>query len=395
MHKSRKNRSESGFFLPFFSQITYLWAFPATNASLPTVFLPTLDTTIRRFSFALRATITPHRHRSDTSRIKERKKIMSEPKIYRRQIPNPPVVDEDSSILFISVDRIRPNRTQPRNRFDTNTMIRLADSVRRYGILQPLTVRQIPQNTAKDMASHCETVYELIAGERRLRAAKLAGLTHVPCVVASADDHLSAELAIIENLLREDLNMFEQARAFGRLILQFSLTQEQVARKMSMSQSAVANKLRLLRLSDPEQRAILEGGLTERHARALLRLPSGEMRGEAICRIVSAHLNVAATEEYVDSCLSALKTGAAAPPAPRKAETVPDDLPKTSTEMGEMAGEQDGSCKKKLVLRDLRLFYNSLERAVGILKQTGLTPEIEQREEGNRLEIRISVDQSI
>lgn len=350
---------------------------------------------------------------------------MSEPKVYRRQIPNLPAVDEDSGIVFVSVDRIRPNRAQPRNRFDTNTMIRLADSVRRYGILQPLTVRIPPQLSSQDARMHVEPpFYELIAGERRLRAAKLAGLTHVPCVIASADDHLSAELAIIENLLREDLNMFEQARAFGRLIVQFSLTQEQVARKMSMSQSAVANKLRLLRLKETEQRAILEGGLTERHARALLRLPADESRGEAICHIIEHHLNVAATEEYIESCLESLKTvktpseiaqNPQDKPDPVKSEArIPEQAVMEGPELNEsdvetantppidessLTTEQNGeeTCtqgKKKLVLRDLRLFYNSLERAVGILKQTGLTPEIEQREEGNRLEIRISVDRS-
>ena len=171
---------------------------------------------------------------------------MSEQNTYRRHLPNPPAVNEESGILFISVDRIRPNRAQPRKRFDTNTMIRLADSVRRYGILQPLTVRVVTNTAVDTSVSGSEPIlYELIAGERRLRAAKLAGLTHVPCILASADDHLSAELSVIENLLREDLEMFEQARAFGCLILQFSLTQEQVAAKLQVggcdvTRSAVA-----------------------------------------------------------------------------------------------------------------------------------------------------------
>lgn len=327
---------------------------------------------------------------------------MSQPKVYHRQTPHPPAIDEQSGILFVSVDRIRPNRAQPRNRFDTNTMIRLADSVRRYGILQPLTVR-LPQNTPSDAAlsSAQPLMYELIAGERRLRAAKLAGLTHVPCILASADDHLSAELAVIENLLREDLNMFEQARAFGRLIVQFSLTQEQVARKMSMSQSAVANKLRLLRLRDHEQKAILEGGLTERHARALLRLPADATREEAICIIIAHHMNVAATEDYIENLLSAKKSpdmkAVSSDPCVRQVSQTSDqqDISEHSAVTSHIAYHVDpseGICKKKLVLKDLRIFYNSLERAVGILKQTGLSPEIQQREKGNRLEITISVD---
>lgn len=327
---------------------------------------------------------------------------MSQPKVYHRQTPHPPAIDEQSGILFVSVDRIRPNRAQPRNRFDTNTMIRLADSVRRYGILQPLTVR-LPPNTPSDAAfsSAQPLMYELIAGERRLRAAKLAGLTHVPCILASADDHLSAELAVIENLLREDLNMFEQARAFGRLIVQFSLTQEQVAQKMSMSQSAIANKLRLLRLRDHEQKAILEGGLTERHARALLRLPADSTREEAIRVIIAHHMNVATTEEYIDGLLSGKKspgTKAVSPDScvgPVSQICGRQNIYEHNTVAPHNVCHEDSSegvCKKKLVLKDLRIFYNSLERAVGILKQTGLSPEIQQREKGNRLEITISVD---
>ena len=315
---------------------------------------------------------------------------MSESKVYRRQLPNPPAVDEESGILFISVDRIRPNRAQPRNRFDTNTMIRLADSVRRYGILQPLTVRIVPQKEADPCVTHSAPVlYELIAGERRLRAAKLAGLTHVPCILASADDHLSAELAVIENLLREDLDMFEQARAFGRLILQFSLTQEQVARKMSMSQSAVANKLRLLRLNETEQRAILENKLTERHARALLRLPADETRIEIIRQIAARHMNVASAEEYIEKRLSMPNADEVAASGVTAVADHTDDRREC---LAETKQESEGQGRKKLVLHDLRLFYNSLERAVGILKQTGLTPEIERREENGRLEICISVD---
>ena len=314
---------------------------------------------------------------------------MSEQNAYRRQISHPPAVDEESCILFISVDRIRPNRAQPRKRFDTNTMIRLADSVRRYGILQPLTVRVMTKTAVDTSVSGSEPIlYELIAGERRLRAAKLAGLTHVPCILASADDHLSAELSVIENLLREDLDMFEQARAFGCLILQFSLTQEQVARKMSMSQSAVANKLRLLRLNEAEQRAILENRLTERHARALLRLPADENRIEIIRQIASQHLNVASTEEFVERLLADAHTENV------KMQQEVSDMPKPTVNgcKVETFCEWEGQGRKKLVLQDLRLFYNSLERAVNILKQTGLAPEIEQRQEDGRLEIHISVD---
>ena len=154
------------------------------------------------------------------------------------------------SIVQIPADSIRPNRAQPRANFDNNSMIRLADSIRRYGILQPLSVRKTDDDDTYD--------YELVAGERRLRAAKMLGLFAVPCVVLTVDEKTSAELAIIENLLREDLDMFEQALGFRRLIDDYGMTQEELARRMSMSQSAVANKLRLLRLTYGEQQKILE-----------------------------------------------------------------------------------------------------------------------------------------
>ncbi len=198
-------------------------------------------------------------------------------------------------ILQIKTDDIRPNRAQPRAEFEQNSIIRLADSIRRYGILQPLTVRiSEPDDIYK---------YELIAGERRLRAAKMLGYLTVPCVVMEVDEQTAAELAIIENLLREDLNMFEQAYGFRKLIENHHLTQEEVARRMSLSQSAVANKLRLLRLSYEEQRLILESGLTERHARAILRLERPPKRLEVLRHIVDQKLNVQASEQYIEELL--------------------------------------------------------------------------------------------
>ena len=221
---------------------------------------------------------------------------MTELKYFKRNR----VVEEvplSSRVLQIQVDDIRPNRAQPRAEFDNNSIIRLADSIRRYGILQPLSVRKSDDD---DIYS-----YELIAGERRLRAAKMLGYFTVPCIVIEADERLSAEMAIIENLLREDLNMFEQAYAFKKLVENHYLTQEEVARRMSMSQSAVANKMRLLKLSYEEQKLVLEAGLTERHARALLKLHTPEQRIEAIKHISSTNMNVINAEHYIENLLKA------------------------------------------------------------------------------------------
>lgn len=200
-----------------------------------------------------------------------------------------------AQVVQIKTDDIRPNRAQPRADFEQNAIIRLADSIRRYGILQPLSVRPSdPEDVYR---------YELIAGERRLRAAKMLGYLTVPCIIMDVTEQTSAELAIIENLLREDLNMFEQAYGFKKLIENHHLTQEEVARRMSMSQSAVANKLRLLRLSYEEQRLILETGLTERHARATLRIDNAKKRLETIRVVSERKLNVQDTEEYIESVL--------------------------------------------------------------------------------------------
>ncbi len=201
--------------------------------------------------------------------------------------------DPYQQVVQVKTDEIRPNRAQPRANFDQNSIIRLADSIRRYGILQPLTVREAdPEDSCK---------YELIAGERRLRAARMLGYLTVPCIVRDADEQTSAELAIIENLLREDLNMFEEAYGYKKLIENHNLTQEEVARRMSISQSAVANKLRLLRLSYEEQRIILESELTERHARALLRVNETEARANILRHISENKLNVSSTESYIDN----------------------------------------------------------------------------------------------
>jgi len=199
-------------------------------------------------------------------------------------------------VLQIKTDDIRPNRAQPRAEFEQNSIIRLADSIRRYGILQPLTVRL---SDPEDIYG-----YELIAGERRLRAAKMLGYLTVPCIVMEVGEQISAELAMIENLLREDLNMFEQAYGFRKLIENHHLTQEEVARKMSLSQSAVANKLRLLKLSYEEQKFILETGLTERHARAMLRVEDPEKRIEILHYVAEQKLNVQETEAYLEELLA-------------------------------------------------------------------------------------------
>ena len=197
-------------------------------------------------------------------------------------------------VYSINTSDIKPNPSQPRTEFDMNAISKLADSIKQHGLLQPLSVRK----------SADSAIYELVAGERRLRACKMLGLTQVPCILIDADSETSAELAIAENIIRKDLNVFEQARAFAHLSGQFHMTQEEIATKMSLSQSAVANKLRLLKLTPDEQTQILSSELSERHARALLRIQDAEIRKKALKYIIYHKLNVCESEKYISALIS-------------------------------------------------------------------------------------------
>ena len=199
---------------------------------------------------------------------------------------------ETGRVVFLPVKSIRPNPAQPRKIFREEALDELADSIRQHGILQPLSVRRVGNN------------YELISGERRLRAAQLAGITDVPCILMSMDDRSSGLAALVENLQRQDLDFIEEAQGIRRLVQEHSMSQEQTARMLGKSQSAVANKLRILRHSDTVLSAIRESELTERHARALLKLRSEQEILSVITQIARQNLSVAQTERYIDSLLS-------------------------------------------------------------------------------------------
>lgn len=199
--------------------------------------------------------------------------------------------EENKELTYVAVEKIEPNPFQPRRTFSDDGIIKLADSIRQYGIIQPLCVRKIGEN------------YELISGERRLRAAKEIGISTVPCIVSEVHEEKSAEMAIIENLMRENLTIFEEAEAIEALIDVHKQTQEKIAEKLSVSQSYVANKLRLLRLPKEERDMILRASLTERHARALLRIKDDRTREKALENIINKDLNVQETEKHIDNLL--------------------------------------------------------------------------------------------
>ena len=200
---------------------------------------------------------------------------------------------ETGRVVFLPARAIRPNPAQPRKIFREDALLELADSIRRHGILQPLSVRRVG------------TAYELIAGERRLRAGQLAGLTEIPCIIMSMDDRESGMAALVENLQRQDLDFIEEAKGIAQLMEQWSMSQEQAAKIIGKSQSAVANKLRILKHSAEVLNALRAGNLTERHARALLKLPTEQDKLKAITVIVKLGMSVARTERYIEELLSA------------------------------------------------------------------------------------------
>lgn len=202
----------------------------------------------------------------------------------------------NDNILYIPIDCIYANTYQPRKYFDEKKLEELAQSIKNYGIIQPLSVRKGK-----------EEKYELVAGERRFRAAKLAGLQSVPAIVVEISDSESAAIALLENLQREDLNFIEEAEAYFNLIKEHGYTQEKLALSIGKKQSTIANKIRVLKLDGQLRKLILENGLTERHARALLKLPSLKLQKKVLKTIINRQLNVKKTEELIEKELFKLE----------------------------------------------------------------------------------------
>ena len=262
---------------------------------------------------------------------------------------------EDRVLRRIRISEIVRNPNQPRRYFDPEAIATLAESIRQYGVLNPLTVRRTGNGG-----------YELVAGERRLRAARVAGLTDVPCLLINADGEDSSVIALVENLQRRDLDFFEEANGFKRLIEQFGLTQEEAARKVGKTQSAVANKLRLLRLSQQNMELIRCNNLTERHARALLRLNDEADRINVTNYIIEHELNVSRTEEYIDEFLKAKE----------------NPQPVVEPESGKHVVR---------LFKDVRFFLNTLHRAVGVMVDAGIGATVKQQESDDGLTLTICI----
>ena len=248
---------------------------------------------------------------------------------------------ETGRVVFLPERAIKPNPAQPRKIFQEEPLQELAQSIRQHGILQPLSVRRVGLG------------YELIAGERRLRAARVAGLTEIPCILMNMDDRESGLTAMVENLQRQDLDFIEEARGLSYLIEKWSMSQEQVARMVGKSQSAVANKLRLLRHSPAVLEALRNGGLTERHARALLKLSTEGEKLRAIGVIVEMKMGVARTERYIEELLQKQE-----PKAPRA---------------------------------NVGAFLNSLSQSLARIQQCGIPAVSERRETESQIVLTITI----
>ena len=260
-------------------------------------------------------------------------------------------------ILYLRADELSPNPVQPRRRFDDEALAELSESIKTYGILNPLTVRLRGGK------------YELVAGERRLRAAKLAGLQEVPCILLDVNMEDASLIALVENLQRRDLDFIEEAAGINQLIRMFGMSQEEAARRIGKSQSAVANKLRLLKLPPDVLEALRENGLTERHGRALLRLQRPEAQREALAYIIDNGLTVAATDAYIDALLSS-----------------PEPEPPAEAEKPEH--------RRTFVLKDVRVFLNTLSRSIDLMKQGGIDAGVQRQETEDSLILTISIPKS-
>ena len=263
------------------------------------------------------------------------------------------LVRSENTIADIPIIKIRPNKAQPRKVFSEDELSALSRSISENGILQPLTVRKVSS-----------TEYELVAGERRLRAAVMAGLRKVPCIVVKCSDRESAVYALLENLQRADLGIFEEARGIAKLIRRYGLTQEQAAIKLGKTQSTIANKLRLLRLSEEEQEWMEKAGLSERHARALIRIENETVRREVLSRIITENLNVKQSERLVGIYLNS--------------------TPKPARVKG----------NSKAVIKDIRIFLNTINRAIDTMRLSGINAQSNKTDTEDFIEYTIRIPKS-
>ncbi|MCL2578075.1 MAG: ParB/RepB/Spo0J family partition protein [Defluviitaleaceae bacterium] len=254
-------------------------------------------------------------------------------------------------ILHLPLESVKPNPYQPRRIFEPTALDELAESIRIYGVLQPISVRLING-----------TSYELIAGERRLRASRIAGYSTIPAILVEINDLDSAVLAMIENLQRQNLHFLEEAEGFANLIGEYAFTQEALAHRVGKTQSTIANKLRLLKLSRSVQKQIIENDLTERHARALLKLENEDDQLEAIVKIADENLTVSKTEALIEETVLRKPN--------KKGKTIPF----------------------KAYIRDIRILTNTIRENLEIVRRSGMETHFDMQQTDTGYDIRITLN---
>ena len=255
----------------------------------------------------------------------------------------------DVQVLHIPLSKIVPNPYQPRKEFESEALSELADSIRQYGVLQPLLVAPGKGDT-----------YILIAGERRLRASTMAGLGTVPVIVSEYTTQQIAEIALIENLQRKDLHYLEEAEGYEKLVNTFHLTQESMAIRVGKKQSTIANKLRLLRLPSPVRKKLHDSDLTERHARVLLKLENEDLQKAVLQKVLKGHLNVRQTEALVEKTLKE-------------------------------AGKLNQKKPRFVILNDVRIYLNSIKEIMETVKTSGIPSSMEQEMDGDDVVVTLRI----
>ena len=257
------------------------------------------------------------------------------------------------NITYINIDCIRPNPYQPRKQFNKAALEELCESIKQYGVIQPINVRKISSNA-----------YELVAGERRLRAAKMAELNEMPAIIINIDDNNSAVMALIENLQREDLSYMEEAEGYHNLITEHGFTQEELAQKIGKSQSTIANKIRLLKLPPLVKKILADNNLTERHARALLKLHDEQLQLKVLKHVCEKNMNVKKTEELVDRAIERYTREA-----------------------------KEGGSERKFTraIKDIRIFVNTIKQAIDLMKKSGVNVKAAQFDRGEYVEFVVRI----
>lgn len=261
--------------------------------------------------------------------------------------------EDIKNISYIKIDSIRPNPYQPRKQFNKIALDELGKSIKQYGVIQPINVRKITSNT-----------YELVAGERRMRAAISAGLVEIPAIVINIDDNNSALIALIENLQREDLSYMEEAEGYQNLLVDHNLTQEDLAQKIGKSQSTIANKIRLLKLPPLVKKILADNNLTERHSRALLKLHDEQLQLKVLKHVCERGLNVKRTEELVERAIERYTNG----------------------DKGRVIERRSTKA-----IKDIRIFVNTVKQAVELMKRSGVNAKAAQLDRGEYVEFIVRI----